>query len=196
MIIVSRRLLRAKKMLLALKLRLYCITFTSALKCVFRLKTLLRPTVCGTEALIPLSPAVLAQLLSPGALRWSRLFIMPAKGKARARRACPSLDDSRPGAGFRGGGSGSSGFKVRPFARGGASGGWRGSVVSAPVDHAERHGRSAFPFTAVRIASRAGRSWRRRSPRTAPAPSGRQWQRGGPCPAGATARARIRTPWP
>ena len=49
MIIVSRRLLRAKKMLLALKLRLYCITFTSALKCVFRLKTLLSQRYAGLK---------------------------------------------------------------------------------------------------------------------------------------------------
>ncbi len=44
-------------------------------------------------------------------------------------RACPSSDDLRPGVGFRNGGSGSSGLKVRRPARDAASGGGRGSVV-------------------------------------------------------------------
>ena len=42
---------------------------------------------------------------------------------------CPSSDDLRLGLGFRDGGSGSSGLKVRQPARDGASGGGRGSVV-------------------------------------------------------------------
>jgi DHA1 family inner membrane transport protein len=42
---------------------------------------------------------------------------------------CPSSDNLRQGAGFRSGGSGSSGFEVRRPSRGAASGDWRSSVV-------------------------------------------------------------------
>ena len=42
---------------------------------------------------------------------------------------CPSSDNLRQVAGFRSGGSGSSGFEVRRPSRGAASGDWRSSVV-------------------------------------------------------------------
>jgi hypothetical protein len=44
-------------------------------------------------------------------------------------RDCPSSDNLRQVAGFRSGGSGSSGFEVRRPSRGAASGDWRSSVV-------------------------------------------------------------------
>ena len=61
----------------------------------------------------------------------------PAGVRAQARGAvtvsdvadCPSSDDLRQGAGFRNGGSGSSGFEVRPLGRDAASGGGPASVV-------------------------------------------------------------------
>ncbi len=56
--------------------------------------------------------------------------VYPALAQSRlALLHCPSSDDLRQGAGFRNGGSGSSGLEVRPPVRDAASGGVQGSVV-------------------------------------------------------------------
>ena len=55
----------------------------------------------------------------------SRRVNKPAFSPFLSRYRCPSSDNLRQGAGFRSGGSGSSGFEVRRPSRGAASDGWR-----------------------------------------------------------------------
>jgi hypothetical protein len=65
-----------------------------------------------------------SELLSP---RYISVHAEREWGKVPCR--CPSSDNLRQVAGFRSGGSGSSGFEVRRPSRGAASGDWRSSVV-------------------------------------------------------------------